>query len=178
MNKQDEQQARPRWAQWLLDHPAWFYVCFVAILLLITFFATGYSKDKGVQENEVVVDSCVKIDEVDVEAYQDELDRIAWSVGMVESRMTMDADDGHGHYGPMQISIAMMKHANRLCGFEMFTFDDLFTWSGSLAIMGVMMNAYNPDLDLRTACRIWNKGGGERYYQKVKAYYDAYEERS
>lgn len=112
---------------------------------------------------------------VDIEAYEDTLERLAWSLAMVESRMTMDAVGRGGCYGPLQITITMMREANRLVGFDMFTMDDLFTWSGSVAILGVVMNAHNPSLDVRKACHIWNSRGGDRYYKRVLAYYETYE---
>lgn len=147
-----------------------------AILLLVFCHLNPNIAESKAAEADTSKDSqvCViyeAVKFVDVEAYEDTLERLAWSLGMVESKMKIDAVNGDC-YGPLQIRPIMMMEANRLVGFDMFTLDDLFTWSGSVAILGVIMNAYNPDLDVRKACRIWNRGGGENYYKKVKYYYD------
>lgn len=117
-------------------------------------------------ESDTLYEECIEIEE-----YERELERIAWAIAMVESNGNPAAVNGRC-VGVLQITPVMVKEANRLLGEDLYYMSDRETVSGSIAIFGTVMAVYNPTLDVRKACRIWNPNGGEEYYQRVMSWYE------
>lgn len=60
--------------------------------------------------------------------------------------------------GILQIRPIMLRHANKIIGFEKYTLDDRWSKDKSIEIFWTVQEYYNPDIDLEQACHLWNAG--------------------
>lgn len=94
------------------------------------------------------------------------------AIEYVESRGDIKAYNKKEHAaGCLQIRPIMLKEVNRVSG-KNYTLQDRYDRDKSYEMFYIIMDKYNPDYDLRIACRVWNgRGnsgkGSESYYQKV-----------
>lgn len=133
----------------------------VAVILMA---ATEYPSERT--ETPIVGDETPEAVQDTVET---RLERLAEAFAYVESRnnpnLVNTAEDAVGW---LQIRPIMIAEANRISGVDMFWLEDRETKSGSFIIFAKIMEAKNPTLDIRKACRIWNPKGGEEYYRRVR----------
>lgn len=93
--------------------------------------------------------------------------QIRRNIGMSVTLKISEYNKKEDAVGWLQIRPIMVAEANRISGVEMFWPEDRETKSGSFIIFAKIMEAKNPTLDIRKACRIWNPRGGEKYYRRV-----------
>lgn len=99
--------------------------------------------------------------------------RIFISITEVESGCDTSAVSKDGRYvGAAQIGKAMVDEANRKKWCRAFEYDDRKTIEGSYGIFRTIMDASNPEYDIRECCRIWNPRAGEWYYERVLNLYN------
>lgn len=98
-----------------------------------------------------------------MDQFGEEAMRLGSAIAWVESRCNPAAVNGNC-VGYLQISPIMVREANRLLGWECFTYDDRLDEQGSLAIFYTIMAHHNPTLDIHRACRIWNGPGVSAWY--------------
>lgn len=60
--------------------------------------------------------------------------------------------------GILQIRPIMLRHANKIIGFEKFSLDDRWCKEKSIEIFWTVQTYHNPDIDLEQACHLWNAG--------------------
>lgn len=117
-------------------------------------------------KEELAKDTVPTIDEHELH-----IARLACAFAKVESNNNPQVQN-HGCVGWLQITPVCVKAANDIVGFDCFTLEDRWTISGSYAIFRVIMNAKNPEYDIKKACQIWNPTAGSSYYNKVNTAYN------
>lgn len=145
----------------------------ISVALLIACMVLADRQQKASAKVTTPIESGISVDPADsvIADYEWRLYRLASAMAEVESGNNPHARNGQ-YVGWLQISPVMVREANRLLGFEAYYLTDRETIEGSLAIFGTIMAVYNPDLDVRTACKVWNKHAGEAYYQRIRNIYD------
>lgn len=131
--------------------------------------AVGCKRTNEVKVDEVELEADVVEEKVEVgdekEVRMNVYDMVE-AFAIVESGKNPDAKNGNC-VGYLQISPVCVKEANRILGDECFTLKDRYDMWASIAMFVVIMDAKNPEYDLKKACEIWNPTAGEWYYKRV-----------
>lgn len=100
-------------------------------------------------------------------------DPLLYSFQSVESSFDTDTVNRLGYTGVLQIGQEMTDEANRLC--EMYGNPVRFTFPESaldsmqsVQIWYIVQDYWNPQYNMRKACRIWNPLASINYYNKIK----------
>ncbi len=97
---------------------------------------------------------------------------MAMAFAYVESRCnpaaTSKVEDAAGL---LQIKPSMVAECNRLSGYERFCLSDRYDSELSVCMFEIVMRERNPELDIHTACDVWNPGCGKAYRNAVVGQY-------
>ena len=81
------------------------------------------------------------------------------SIIQIESSGRIDAyNPGEDAVGVLQIRPIMLRHANKIVGFEKFSLDDRWCKDKSIEIFWIVQEHHNPNMWLDQACHLWNAG--------------------
>lgn len=153
--------------QYTKQHLAILVPLFLVATILMA--STEYPKERT--ETPIVDNDTSQVVEDTIET---KLERLAEAFAFVESRDNPSlVNEKEDAVGWLQIRPIMIAEANRISGVDMFWLEDRETKSGSFIIFAKIMEAKNPELDIRKACQIWNPNGGKAYYQKVLSAFNA-----
>lgn len=87
-------------------------------------------------------------------------------IAHVESRHNPNATNGK-YVGLLQISPIMVREANRICGYEKYTYEDRKDSLKSTMIFKDVMNFHNPSKSLEKAVTIWNGKKNQKYINNM-----------
>ena len=77
----------------------------------------------------------------------------------VESNGKLDAYNKREQaVGILQIRPIMLKHANKIIGYEKYSLEDRWSKDKSIEIFWIVQESHNPTMSLDQACHIWNAG--------------------
>lgn len=87
-------------------------------------------------------------------------------IAHVESRHNPNAINGQ-YVGLLQISPIMVREANRICGYEKYTYEDRKDSLKSTMIFKDVMEFHNPTKSLEKAVTIWNGKKNQKYINNM-----------
>lgn len=109
---------------------------------------------------------------VDVPASHEEeisdWERFTESVIWVESKGNPERVGDNGKaVGVLQEWCICIDEANRLLGYNRFSYEDRYDRERSIEVWNVIQGCRNPERDFKKACQIWNPTAGDWYYERI-----------
>lgn len=134
-------------------------VLFWLALMIVLFIASLPSKPERVDEPPPRIDTCEII-------HLTVWDEFIEALILVESGGNASAMGRTNDVGVLQITPIMVAEANRLTG-KGYVLADRLSRERSIELFNDVQAHYNPTMDFRKACKVWNPGAGEWYYERT-----------
>lgn len=143
----------------------------VILLALLLLFSLGlyvlYTMHKSVQ----VVERHIPVEVTKEICREDSIMYMAIAIAIQETRCN-DVSSPCGKYvGYLQMSEQLVNKCNEILGKKIYSMYDRHDWECNLAMFTILMDKYNPSLDIDTAIDFWNLYCPKSYRKAVKNYY-------
>jgi len=94
------------------------------------------------------------------------------SIIQVESKGNFNAyNENTDAVGILQITPIMLKHANKIVGYDRYKLDDRWNVEKSIEIFWIVQEYHNPNLWLDQACHLWNAGISDKKFWDITSDY-------
>jgi hypothetical protein len=99
-------------------------------------------------------------------------DKMLWAFMKIESNFNTKIVNYKNAGGILQIRPEMIAEANRICKLtndrRKFVLDDRLDSIKSVQIWYLVQSYWNPDYNLKQACKVWNPRANIKYYLDIK----------
>lgn len=152
-------------------------IIFIPVIILFTAIIFLIVHNKSIVKIEPInIDSIKKSQQYLVNRFEEIEKEKNWQIFIqamiiVESQMNNKAVGDNGSaIGILQIRPIMLAEYHRIIGEQVKV--NRKDPMQSLKVFNVVQAHHNPKKEFRRACDIWNKGGGDAYYDKIMDVYN------
>lgn len=114
-----------------------------------------------------VVDSIPRDCSCEYEEEDKEWNKFIKALIIIESGGKHDAVGTKDDVGVLQITPILVDDANRIIGYDKYTYEDRYDSVMSVEMFNVIQSYYNPTRDIHLALKIWNSKAPLSYHRKV-----------
>lgn len=119
-----------------------------------------------------VVDSIPQDCSCEYEEEDKEWNKFIKALILIESGGKHDAVGTKDDVGVLQITPILVDDANRIIGYDKYTYEDRYDSVMSVEMFNVIQSYYNPTRDIHLALKIWNSKAPVSYHTKVIECYE------